>query len=536
MARVLAPRCDTPPPKPGPGSAAWRLPASLLDEQVRRIALCAAVGAALWTYGVVMDTVARPLTLGTEVQLRNAVIQVASILISVVMLIYARFSKQAPHIKTDVALVYFVLNAAAVALINSWRHVAGVEAAGLLSWNAAAILLAGMIIPASPRRMFAAGFVAASTDPLAVWVSHLQGAQVPSVVDTLVIFMPNYACAAVAVLPSRVLRRIGQTLRQAQEMGSYQLEELLGRGGMGEVWRASHRMLKRNAAIKLVRPELMGAATEEEAHDMIQRFRHEAQATAELSSPHTIRLYDFGLTEDRTFYYAMELLSGRDLDSLVREFGPVPAERVLYLLPQIAHSLAEAHARGLVHRDITPANIYVCRMGLDYDFVKVLDFGLVSFDRNRSVKRSIMTAAHTTNGTPAFMAPEVILENAVDARADIYALGCVLYYLLTGTLVFEADTPMKMFVRHLQEVPLPPAARSELPIPAELDALVLECLEKDPAQRPQDIETLLRRVERIVANTTWTNARARAWWDRHLVDLATPVVSPASATTLVKVA
>ncbi len=159
---------------------------------------------------------------------------------------------------------------------------------------------------------------------------------------------------------------------------------------------------------------------------MLRRFEREAQATAALSSPHTIRLFDFGVTEDRTFYYVMELLSGRDLDSLVREFGPVPADRVLYLLPQICHSLAEAHARGLVHRDITPANIYVCRMGLDYDFVKVLDFGLVTFNRE-PVGRSatLMTAAHTTTGTPAFMAPEMILEGDVDARADVYALGCV---------------------------------------------------------------------------------------------------------------
>ena len=535
MPRVLAPKCDTTPCAAQSGSG-WRLPASLLNDQVHRIAICAAVGAGLWTYGVIMDTFARPLTLGTEVQVRNAVVQVASILISLVMLVYARFSKQPPHVKTDVALVYFVLMAAAVAVINSWRHVAGASAAGLLSWNAAAILVAAMIIPATPWRMFSAAFVAASLDPLAVWLTRFQGADVPSLLDLLVIFMPNYACAVLAVLPSRVLRRIGQTLRQAQEMGSYQLEELLGRGGMGEVWRASHRLLARNAAIKLVRPELMGAATEEDAQVMISRFRHEAQATAELSSPHTIRLYDFGVTEDRTFYYAMELLSGRDLDSLVREFGPVPAERALYLLPQIGHSLAEAHARGLVHRDITPANIYVCRMGLDFDFVKVLDFGLVSFNRNRSVKRSIATAPHTTNGTPAFMAPEVILENVVDARADIYAMGCVLYYLLTGELVFEADSPMKMFVRHLQDTPLPPSARSEMPIPPELDELVLSCLEKDPARRPQDVAALLRQAERIQLRSQWTNATARAWWDRHLVDLATPAVTSSTATTLTAVA
>jgi serine/threonine protein kinase len=344
-----------------------------------------------------------------------------------------------------------------------------------------------------------------------------------------VLFMPNYACAAMAVLPSRVLQRIGRTLRQAQDMGSYHLEELLGRGGMGEVWRASHRLLARSAAVKLVRPELMGAANPEDAEQMIRRFRREAQATAALNSPHTIRLFDYGVTEDRTFYYVMELLAGRDLDALVRSTGPLPAERVLFLLRQVCHSLAEAHAQGFVHRDITPTNIYVCRMGLDYDFVKVLDFGLVSFSDAQAVGRSLMTGAYTTTGTPAFMAPEVILEGAIDARADIYALGCVAYYLLTGTLVFEADTPMKMFLQHLQTPPAPPSARSELPIPPELDGLVMACLAKDPSDRPQTIEELAARLDRVTLRATWNNATARQWWERHFVDLSAPP-APTSAT------
>jgi serine/threonine-protein kinase len=146
---------------------------------------------------------------------------------------------------------------------------------------------------------------------------------------------------------------------------------------------------------------------------MLHRFEQEAQATAALSSPHTIRLFDFGVTDDRTFYYVMELLSGRDLESLVRSFGPLPADRALLPLRQVCHSLADAHARGLVHRDVTPSNIYVCRMGLDYDFVKVLDFGLVKFNDRRSIEQTLMTGAYATSGTPAFMAPEIILEGEV---------------------------------------------------------------------------------------------------------------------------
>jgi serine/threonine-protein kinase len=531
---MLAPRCRTAPDTSDRSQVSGRLPASLLSDQVRRLAICAGVGGALWAYGMVMDVVARPLTLGTAIPAKNVAIEIVAMLASVAMWLYVRRSRCVPHAKIAFALVYFVLNAAAVALLNNWMHRPVMAMSGLLSWNTVVILVAAMIIPGTPRQMLAASLLAASTDPLAVWLAHLRGAAVPSTMDTLVLFMPNYACAAVAVLPSQVLQRIGRSLRQAQDMGAYHLEELLGRGGMGEVWRASHHLLARNAAVKLVRPELLGAATSQDADGMVRRFRREAQATAALHSPHTIRLFDFGVTEDRTFYYVMELLSGRDLDSLVKASGPLPAERVVYLLQQVCHSLAEAHAQGLVHRDVTPTNIYVCRMGLDFDFVKVLDFGLVSSADASAVGRSLMTGAHATTGTPAFMAPEVILEGAIDARADIYALGCVAYYLLTGELVFSADTPMKMFVEHLQTAPLPPSQRSELPIPSDLDALVLACLAKDPTARPQTVADVAARLDRIRLATPWTNAQARRWWEQHLVDLSAPIVAdPARhATTL----
>jgi serine/threonine-protein kinase len=448
------------------------------------------------------------------------------------MLLYVRFSGDSPHRKTDVGLLYVVANAAGVALLNSGTGVRVDQLVGHVSWNAVVILIGAMIMPNTPRRMLATALIAASMDPLATWVAHLRGLPVPSLVNTLVIFMPNYACAAVAMVPSRVLQRVGRRLRHVQDMGSYHLVELLGRGGMGEVWRARHRLLARSAAIKLVRPELLGAGTDLEAQRMLQRFQHEAQATAALSSPHTIRLFDFGVTDDRIFYYVMELLQGRDLESLVREFGPVWPDRALFLLRQVAHSLAEAHSQGLVHRDITPANIYVCRMGLDYDFVKVLDFGLVTHDDRRAMGESLLTGAQMTTGTPAFMAPEVILESEVDARADIYALGCVAYFLLTGQLVFEAETPMKMFIQHVQSTPVPPSRRTELPIPPEIDAMVMACLEKDPARRPQSMEALLRLMNQYRPREPWDNASAKAWWDRHLVDLAGPSVSSETPTAV----
>jgi serine/threonine-protein kinase len=319
-----------------------------------------------------------------------------------------------------------------------------------------------------------------------------------------------------------VLRRLAQRLRHAQDMGSYHLVEMLGSGGMGDVWRARHRLLARDAAIKLVRPSLLGAGNDAETQNMLRRFQREAEATAALTSPHTIQLFDFGVTADRTFYYVMELLLGRDLESLVREFGPVGVDRALFLLRQVCHSLAEAHAEGLVHRDITPANIYVCRMGLDYDFVKVLDFGLVTSTSRRLTGDTMMTGSRATTGTPAFMAPEVILEGEVDARTDIYALGCVAYYLLTGRLVFEGETPMKVFVQHLGTPPLPPSQRSELPFPPAIDDLVLACLEKDPGRRPQSIAAVMEAMNRDWPRSSWDNATAKAWWDRHLVDLTRP--------------
>jgi serine/threonine-protein kinase len=317
-----------------------------------------------------------------------------------------------------------------------------------------------------------------------------------------------------------VLQRINRRLREAQELGSYQLIERLGQGGMGEVWRAEHRLLARNAAIKLVRPEVLGARTDEEAQAALRRFEREDQATAALSSPHTIQVFDFGITQEGTFYYVMELLAGRDLESLVREFGPLSPERTIYLLRQVCHSLADAHARGLVHRDIKPANIYVCRMGLDYDFAKVLDFGLVKIRDRTAGGDSLMTLQHSMAGTPAYMAPECILGDVdVDRRADVYALGCVAYFALTGSLVFEAENSMQMLMQHLHAEPTRPSERSELPIPRELDDLILACLQKDPARRPQNAGELLGMAYGCRCAEGWGQDEARRWWQAHLPNL-----------------
>ena len=268
---------------------------------------------------------------------------------------------------------------------------------------------------------------------------------------------------------------------------------------------------------------------------MVRRFEREAQATSTLSSPHTIQVFDFGITDEGTFYYVMELLAGRDLEWLVRAFGPLPANRVTYLLSQVAPSLADAHARDLVHRDIKPANIYVCRMGLEFDFVKVLDFGLVKFHGRARATDSLATLDHTTTGTPAYMAPEIILGEAdVDRRADVYALGCVAYYLLTGHLVFEAETSMKMLMQHLNAQPAAPSTRTELPIPRELDDLVLACLQKDPRQRPRSASELLRLAHECHTCDGWGPDQARGWWETHLPELSGPLVPGAQYASRVR--
>jgi serine/threonine protein kinase len=331
-------------------------------------------------------------------------------------------------------------------------------------------------------------------------------------------------CAVFAMWPSVAPRHLRQRITSANELGSYELIEKLGEGGMGEVWRAEHRLLVRPAAIKLVRPEIMGLATERDARAMLGQFEREAQATAVLNSPHTIDVFDFGHTRDGVFYYVMELLTGRDLESLVRDFGALPANRATYLLRQVCHSLAEAHSRGLVHRDVKPANVYVCHMGLDFDFVKVLDFGLVRFSA-RSTGVTFVPSNPVTSGTPAYMAPEAILgESPVDARADVYSIGCLAYWMLTGQLVFKADSPMKMLIAHVEQTPMPPSHRTELPIPGALEQIVLACLDKDPDRRPQSAQVLWQSLLDCRNHETWTPEISRRWWEGHLPELISPQV------------
>src|SRR6185295_1053498 len=323
--KLIEPRTSTPVPGADEIRLTGRLPDDMMDEQVQRLAAFTAIGAGLWALTVFIHLFVTPRTVGTVIPRLAIAIEAIGIVASVAVFLYVRFAPHTCQKKSEAGLWYLVLNTIFVALLNTWVTAPTTQTLERLSWTPIIILIGAMIAPSTPRKMLAASLIGASMEPLGVWFAHLRGLPVPSVVNTFVLLLPNYVCAVVATLPSHVMQKVGRRLRQAQELGSYHLVELLGRGGMGEVWRAEHRLLARGAAIKLIRPEVLGASGSAEGRIMLRRFEREAQATAALSSPHTIRLFDFGVTHEGTFYYVMELLAGRDLESLVREFGPVPA-------------------------------------------------------------------------------------------------------------------------------------------------------------------------------------------------------------------
>jgi eukaryotic-like serine/threonine-protein kinase len=348
-------------------------------------------------------------------------------------------------------------------------------------------------VEASARR-----FVAAVRAAVLVWLGFLSLAAffAPPWLAILGVVLTIAAAAGLRVT-WRGTTPAGGSMELGSEVGMYQLESRIAQGGMGEVWRAKHQLLTRPAAVKLIKPHANDSGKLEIDPVWVKRFEREAQVTASLRSAHTVQLYDFGVTQGGTFYYVMELLEGTDLESLVRDHGPLEPARVVHVLEQALDSLAEAHAHGLVHRDIKPANLHVSERGLEKHFVKVLDFGLVKLDRADAGNRSLSRADRIT-GTPAYLAPELATGHGkIDGRADIYALGCVAYYLLTGKLVFEGESAMQVAIAHAMETPIPPSQRVELHIPRDLERVVMACLEKNPERRPRTAVVLLQMLRSL---------------------------------------
>ena len=310
--------------------------------------------------------------------------------------------------------------------------------------------------------------------------------------------------AGLAIYSSYTLNGLRAEIHEAKKFGQYQLRDKLGSGGMGDVFLAEHQLLKRPCAIKLIRND---AATSPVA---LARFEREVQSSARLSHPNTIAIFDYGHTNDGTFYYVMEYLQGMSLGDMVQQAGPLPPGRAIYLMRQACAGLAEAHHLGLVHRDLKPANIFISLRGGETDVAKVLDFGLVKLTKEPEAEG--LTAEMTVSGTPLFMAPEqAAADRDLDARADIYALGAILYYMLTGKPPFQGATPFAIMMAHARDEPTPPSKVNPA-IPADLEAVVMKCLAKKPEDRYQDVRSLAKALAACKASEEWDAEKAEEWW------------------------
>ncbi|MBN1612691.1 MAG: serine/threonine protein kinase [Polyangiaceae bacterium] len=325
------------------------------------------------------------------------------------------------------------------------------------------------------------------------------------------------AAITIATVASKIIYGLQAKVREARQLGQYTILEKIGEGGMGEVFKASHALLRRPTAIKLIDSRYVDPHT-------LRRFEKEVQLTSMLTHPNTISIYDYGRTHDGVFYYAMEYLEGLNLEQLVRVDGPLPPGRVIHVLRQVCGSLGEAHSAGLIHRDIKPANVFLCCRGGSPDVIKVLDFGLVK--DKRPGQDATLSATAAVAGTPLYMSPEAICApNQVDARSDLYALGAVGYFLLTGLPLFAADTVVEICAQHLHTIPVRPSERAGRPLPTDLEDVLLRCLEKDPARRFPDALALSESLEALQHANDWSEAEARQWWEQRAT-LSRPRAQP----------
>ncbi|MGH7509986.1 MAG: serine/threonine-protein kinase [Gemmatimonadales bacterium] len=534
--RLLGRRQSTPVRSAGSSKSAPGLPSDIICQTCSRVGIVSLVFASTWAFmTVVNSSLVRLIStrMDTLYPFPGTVIGVAGVASSLLMFYLARKLSPRPPVLIEVGSWYLVFQCLLISLLTYWVAIPLVPR---VSWVCIAILIYPAIVPNTPARTLLVSLLAASTEPLAMALSVLRGIELPGgALYVLWASLPTYLSAFLAVIPVKIIHGLGQQVTRARELGSYRLEEPLGKGGMGEVFRATHQMLARPAAVKLIRSEILGSSSPGAARVIVERFRREAEAAASLRSPHTISLYDFGVANDGTFFLVTELLDGLDLESLVERFGPVPPERMVHLVQQVCLSLEEAHTRGLVHRDIKPSNIFTCRMGLAVDFVKVLDFGLVKAVGEGGREATLLTAPDSTTGTPAYIAPEIVRGDGVaDHRVDIYTVGCVAYWLLTGRLVFQAPNAIQMMYQHANAAPVPPSRLSELEITPALDAVILACLAKHPEDRPQTAGELARRLSAAVPPPGWTEELAHRWWDRHHPEMAPLEHSDADSRMLTK--
>ena len=367
------------------------------------------------------------------------------------------------------------------------------------------LLFRALIIPSTIRRTLLCGLLMCGPTLLGVVLGRHRFDDQSLSWITMVGFSVNWSLIALifSAVASATLYGLRREVRDARRMGQYTLGEKLGEGGMGVVYRASHAMLRRPTAIKLL---------SDGGNASLTRFEQEVQLLAGLNHPNIVTVHDYGRTAQGSFYYAMELLDGMDLEKLVAAGGAQPPERVIHIVRQVARGLHEAHAVGLVHRDIKPANVFLCRRWGEFDAVKVLDFGLA---KNNAEPPASVTAQNVVLGTPLYMSPEAIGNGApVDARSDIYSLGAVAYFMLTAEPVFSGSTTFELCAKHLHSAPIAPSERLGQAVPADLEAIVLRCLSKSPAERYTTAAELERALAACAVAERWTADRARAWWQQ----------------------
>ena len=400
---------------------------------------------------------------------------------------------------------------------------------GMLSWTTIWVVLFPILVPCDVRRTLFASFLAASTAPLLIWLGHTTGyLEADSNLITRNV-LANYVAVGMATAAASIIYRTEQLVHEHEQelrrMGSYKLKKKLGGGQMGDIWLAEHEMLARPAAVKLIRYENIVQKWKGDPEDIratvTEGFQQEARATASLKSNHTVTVFDYGVTDEGTLYYVMELLEGMDFGKLVNDYGPISPERMLHLINQVCHSLAEAHERGLVHRDIKPANIFLCKQGFEVDQVKVLDFGLVTSLKGMHDAENKETENSNEEflGTPFYVSPEqVTSDSTFDHRSDLYALGCVMYWLVTGRAPFTKPQAVDVLVAHVKEKPVSPndllQEMGKAPIPEGVNSLILQCLEKAPKDRPQSAQELSAKIEELMSVHPWKPSSARSWWDK----------------------
>jgi len=392
-----------------------------------------------------------------------------------------------------------------------------------LVYSSFTVFARALIVPSSaPRTAVASSITFAPMTAVALELSIHTKQELPGPAYFLAYLLLAIVPIVLATAGSYIIYGLRRQVSAAQQLGQYTLERKVAEGGMGAVYRARHVLLRRPTAVKLLLPDRVGSK------ENLARFEREVQHMSQLTHPNTVAVFDYGRSPDGVFYYAMEYLGdGIDLENLVRRYGPLPSTRVVHILGQVCRALHEAHERGIVHRDIKPANIILCERGLVPDFAKVVDYGLV-----KEITADTGASTQVILGTPAYVAPEAITDpSTIGPAVDLYALGAVGYFLVTGRRVFEGKTAVDLCIQHVTAKPKPPSEVASIHIAPELEAIIMRCLEKKPTDRFASADELALALAAVPPEKDWDRAEATRWW-RDFRDRQTEAVVASTTPTM----